>query len=426
MAWLNNPVARLLLLVSITIAIMIGCNDLIYPEGGSDDNALDGTIDNLSAEQLNLHILGDDEFARIFTPEDGLGPNFVAASCDGCHPGDAKGHPVFSFQRFGKVVDGEFNHMPELGGPQLQPRSTPGHVAEILPDDATGVSTFMAPAVTGLGFLEALDDSTIIRLADPDDEDGDGISGKVSFIDSSDFLNEIASLGELIEGGSQTRFIAHDGKYVGRFGKKAIAINLLQQTVGAYQQDMGLTTDLIPEDLFNIQQAGVSSEDGVPDPEVPSSVVSNVVFYLKTLRVPPRRNAYHPDVLAGEELFEQIGCASCHIPTLRTGDSSIPQLRNKEFHPYTDLLLHDMGPMLDDGYTEGSAETFEWRTPPLWGIGITERFQGGKPFFLHDGRAATLQEAISFHGGEAADSRDAFQSLGASEKDQLIQFLKSL
>lgn len=263
-------------------------------------------------------------------------------------------------------------------------------------------------------------------MADPNDSDGDGISGVPSFLEATNQLDEIAQKGELASGASEVRFQEINGRYIGRFGKKGITLNLLHQTVMAYHQDMGLTSDIFPEDLFNVQTAGVSSEDGVTDPEISSGIVSNVVFYLKTLRPPLRRNADAPDVKAGEKLFEQIGCASCHVPKLRTGESSIPQLDRQEFYPYTDLLLHDMGPQLDDGYTEGSAETSEWRTAPLWGLGLAEAFQGGEPFYLHDGRAKTLREAIGYHGGEAAASRDAFRNLSAEEQEQLITFLKSL
>jgi CxxC motif-containing protein (DUF1111 family) len=216
-----------------------------------------------------------------------------------------------------------------------------------------------------------------------------------------------------------------EGKFIGRFGKKAISVNLLQQTVTAYSLDMGLTTDLIPLDEFNVQ-VGNFARDNAPDPEVPSNVTSSVVFYLKTLRPPPRRNASDPDVVAGERLFEEIQCAGCHIPTLRTGASEIRQLSNVEFHPYTDLLLHDMGPELDDGYTEGIALTSEWRTPPLWGLGLTQTFQGGTAFYLHDGRATSLGAAIEFHGGEGAGSREAFRQLSEVEKEQLVEFLMSL
>lgn len=411
-------------MLGVTIAIMVGCD--LYPNAPDENQILDAPLDNLTGEQLNLHLKGDEEFGRRFTADDGVGPIFVANSCDACHPGEGKGHPVFNLVRFGRMDNGEFDPMREEGGPQLQNRAVPGFTPENIPDEATGVTELMAPVIVGLGFLEAVDDSTIINMADPDDSDGDGISGRVNFIDSTDFMSEIASQGELVKGGGGTRFIAHDEGFIGRFGKKAITINLLHQTVTAYHQDMGLTTDLIPNDLFNVQAAGISSEDDVADPEVPSSVISNVVFYLKTLRPPQRRNVNDPAVQAGEALFSQIGCASCHVPRLTTGKSSIPQLSEKEFYPYTDLLLHDMGPELDDGFAEGSAETYEWRTPPLWGLGLAGEFQGGTPFYLHDGRTSSLRETIELHGGEGAASRAAFHNLTADEQEQVIKFLKSL
>jgi CxxC motif-containing protein (DUF1111 family) len=216
-----------------------------------------------------------------------------------------------------------------------------------------------------------------------------------------------------------------EGRRIGRFGKKASTVNLLHQTVGAYREDMGITSDLLQEDPLN-PAAGALASDGVPDPEVSSAVVANVVFYLKTLRAPPRREANHAEVVAGESLFARIGCAGCHVPTLRTGHSTVAVLDRRTFHPYTDLLLHDMGPELDDGYTEGRASTSEWRTPPLWGIGIQERFQGGQAFYLHDGRARTLEEAIDFHGGESATARDAFRALPPGDRARLIRFLRSL
>src|SRR5690606_7560651 len=173
----------------------------------------------------------------------------------------------------------------------------------------------------------------------------------------------------------------------------------LHQTIFAYSEDMGLTTDLVPMDLYN-RQVSVQATDLAPDPEVASGVVDAVVFYLRTLRAPPRRNAGAPDVMEGEQLFVQVGCAKCHVPTMRTGKSDIPQLDNVEFAPFTVLLLHDMGADLDDGYTEGNATSSEWRTAPLWGIGLAERAQGGTAHYLHDGRAKTLRDAIKYHGGE--------------------------
>ena len=192
---------------------------------------------------------------------------------------------------------------------------------------------------------------------------------------------------------------------------------MLVQTAGAYNQDMGVTSIFEPIDPY----------DGLEnDPEVSTQIVNEVVFYLKTLKAPLRRDEEDPDVMAGEQLFASIGCAKCHTPTLKTSESPIKVLDNKEFHPYTDLLLHDMGPGLDDGYTEGYAMTYEWKTPPLWGLGLSKDSQGGNYFLLHDGRAHSIEEAILFHGGEAQQSHTKYTELSETEKQQLIKFLESL
>jgi CxxC motif-containing protein (DUF1111 family) len=349
----------------------------------------------------------------------------VASSCESCHVGDGKGHPSFNLTRFGRMEGGVFNSMRNEGGPQIQNRAILNYMAEVVPAGATGVSQFTAPSVTGLGFLEAVDDADILAREDPNDADGDGISGRAQLIAESEFIAELARLELLFDPGEPTRNIPINGRYIGRFGKKGSAINLLHQTVTAYREDMGLTTDLITEDPVNPQVGGFAG-DNVPDPEVPSNTVANVVFYLKTLRPPPRRGAGQQDVLAGEALFAQAKCSSCHVPTLTTGSSRVAAVNRVTFHPYTDLLLHDMGPELDDGYTEGIALTSEWRTPPLWGLGLADRAQGGRGFFLHDGRARSLREAIELHGGEAAASRQAFRSLSAADQELLLAFLRSL
>jgi CxxC motif-containing protein (DUF1111 family) len=154
--------------------------------------------------------------------------------------------------------------------------------------------------------------------------------------------------------------------------------------------------------------------------------VSSVVFYLKTLRAPPRRGKDDPEVIAGEAIFAELGCAKCHLPAMTTGPSRLAALNRVTFHPYSDLLLHDMGPDLDDGYTEGIALTSEWRTAPLWGIGLAEQAQGGQAFYLHDGRARTLEQAIDRHGGEGAASRARFRALPPNDAARLIRFLRSL
>ena len=399
--------------------------DALLPSMPRDEEVLDGPIDGLNGAQLATFAKGDEQFNRVVSAGQGAGPMFVATACGACHAGDGKGHPVFNLTRFGRMGVGGFDPMRALGGPQIQNRAVPGYIAEVVPNGATGVSVFTAPAVTGMGLLEAVDDTTLLRLADSTDADGDGISGRVQLLDENDLLAEVTSLEAVVADGGPTRGLLIAGKYIGRFGKKGVSVNLLHQTVSAYHEDMGLTTDLIPTDLFN-RQVGNFASDDVPDPEISSSTVSAVVFYLKTLRPPPRRNANAPEVLTGEALFAQVGCAGCHTPTLRTGATAIAPLDRVEFHPYTDLLLHDMGPELDDGYTEGIALTSEWRTAPLWGIGLAAASQGGRVHLLHDGRAKSLLDAIGFHGGEGAASRAAFSALSPAERALLIRFLESL
>lgn len=411
--------------VLLLTTVVLGACDILTPGAPDPDGALDGPIDGMTASQVRQHIAGDVEFARRFSVVDGLGPVFVAASCEQCHVGDGKGHLVFNLTRFGRPGLGAFDPMLEFGGPQLQHRAIPGYPAEVLPAEATGVAQFTAPAVTGLGFLDAVDDATLIALADPNDADGDGVSGRLQLHDPTPLIEAAVELERrsLLDPGARGSLVG--GRYIGRFGKKALTVNLLHQTVGAYHEDMGITTDLIPEDIFN-PRSGSRASDDAPDPEASSSTVANVVFYLKTLRVPPRRNQDDPDVRAGEVLFGDLGCAACHVPTLRTGRSEIAVLDRVDFHPYTDLLLHDMGVELDDGYTEGRATTAEWRTPPLWGIGLQQDFQGGQIFLMHDGRARSLEDAILMHGGEGARARDAFEALSSDQQELLLRFLRSL
>lgn len=406
------------------VLVTAGC-DALAPDLPSDPETLAGTVEGMTREQVRLHLSGDAEFARVFSPSDGLGPIFVAASCEQCHVGDAKGHLVFNLTRFGRYRDGVWDPMRSRGGPQLQHRSVPGYPAEQVPAEATGVTRLTPPAVTGLGFLDAVDDATLLALADPEDADGDGISGRVQLLEPHEVMGRALALEGSVSPDPGARGTLVDGRHIGRFGKKASTVNLIHQTVGAYLEDMGITSDLLPDDPVNPMAGGRASDD-VADPEVSSAVVANVVFYLKTLREPPRRETHHPDVVAGDGLFSSVGCAGCHVPTLHTGRSNIAVLDRRTFHPYTDLLLHDMGPELDDGYTEGRATTSEWRTPPLWGIGLQELFQGGQAFYLHDGRARTLEEAIDHHGGEGAAARDAYRALPAEDRARLLRFLRSL
>ncbi|MBL4578417.1 MAG: c-type cytochrome [Flavobacteriales bacterium] len=397
----------------LMVLAVIAC-DKITPGAPEPGDTIAEPTDGLTPEQTALFVNGDELFAKIFTPAEGLGPIFIQNSCEGCHVGDGKGHPFNLETRYGKLSGGVFDLMLDKGGPQLQHRSISGYLGETLPSDYTHKTERLAPIVIGMGHLAAVHDNTIMDMADPYDLDGDGISGRINYVMPKNYFN------------AEAIHIDSSGFYIGRFGKKAKEITLLDQVVFALKQDMGLTSDFDTEDLFNYQVAN-GATDNVPDPEVSSDVVDKLVFYMRTLKTPTRRNEDDPDVLAGEQLFTQIGCASCHVPTLKTAVSDILAISEKEFHPYTDLLLHDMGAVLDDGYPEGAAQGSEWRTPPLWGLGLAEDSQGGIGYYLHDGRATSLEETIGFHsGGEASNIASNYFNLSQSQRDQLISFLKSL
>lgn len=408
-------------IMKITVSAILGlsllasCEELAPgdPEGYEE---LDEPIEGLSVQDQKRHSAGDTQFDKIYTVEEGLGPVFNNVSCNACHPGEGKGHPNNSFIRFGQAEPGfnkghdeELNPFADFGDGlnQLQDRAIPGYEPEKLPDGAPH-SEFIAPIITGLGYLDAVADETIIAMAEENASNGGPIQGRPHYGEVEDWLtirpNSIPN---------------GNGEFIHRFGKKALTYDLKEQTVGAFNQDMGIVTTYMPYEPFD-------GEKG--DPEASNQTVKDIAFYLKTLKAPERQpEKEDDDVLAGEELFVQVDCAACHRPTLMTGESATPVLNNVEFHPFTDLLLHDMGPDLDDGYTEGNVETYEWRTPPLWGIGLQkEEVQGGTYYLLHDGRANSIEEAISYHGGEAQESHDKFYNLTTEEQEQLIKYVESL
>ncbi len=375
------------------------------PRTPDDENVLDGPIEGLTHEQNRIFLRGDVAFNNeIFTSSTGLGPLFVANSCGSCHAGDGKGHPFTTLTRFGQSDTVVGNLFLKMGGPQLQNRAIPGFQPEQIPAGAT-FSKFMPPANTGLGLLDAVPDEMLLSLSDEKDADGDGISGRPNWV----HIPEYAAL--------RAGYAERNNKYIGRFGKKAAVYNLLQQTANAYNQDMGISSSYEHFDTYTGQEI---------DPEVSNQTILDVVFYLKTLKAPVQRNQQDPTVQQGKQLFMAAACGKCHTPVLTTGTSDIAAIANKQFSPYTDLLLHDMGPDLDDGYTEGTATTAEWRTPPLWGLGLSKKSQGGQYFLLHDGRAQSIEAAILLHGGEAQNSRNKYKLLQADEKDALIKFLESL
>ncbi len=263
------------------------------------------------------------------------------------------------------------------------------------------ISPRIAPPVFGLGLLEAVADADILALADVDDKNGDGISGKPNYAWN----------------------VAEGKKTLGRFGWKAANPSILQQSAGAYNEDIGITSFIFP----NESSHGQDQYDGFDDEyEVSDSILHAVEFYIRTLAVPARRKADDAVVLSGKKIFMDAACGSCHVPRLRTKtDVSFPEISNQVIYPYTDMLVHDMGPDLADNRPDNDADGQEWRTAPLWGIGLTKVVNGHQNF-LHDGRARTLMEAIMWHGGEAAQSKEFVRNLSKAERDALIKFLESL
>lgn len=388
------------------------------------------------------------------TARDGLGPLFNTNACQNCHIKDGRGHPPAAdaasavsmllrlslpaepgqeaqLQRHGVIAE------PTYGG-QLQDMAIPGHAPEgrirldwqthriTLADGSevelrqpklqlsdlgygplhpqTQFSLRIAPPMIGLGLLEAIADADLLALADPDDSNDDGISGRAN----------------------QVWDDARGQSVLGRFGWKAGQPTLNQQNAHAFAGDMGLTTSLLPADDCTVAQAACQQMPNGGSPEVSDNILASVLFYSRNLAVPQRRQVDAPQVLKGKALFHQAGCASCHTPKFITrADAAEPELASQTIRPYSDLLLHDMGPGLADQRPEFLANGQEWRTPPLWGIGLTQQVSGHTQF-LHDGRARNLLEAIFWHGGEAQAARDAVSHFSRDEREALLAFLNSL
>ncbi|MEO7995262.1 MAG: di-heme oxidoredictase family protein, partial [bacterium] len=275
-------------------------------------------------------------------------------------------------------------------------------VNQALPFPAEAMTSLrVGPGVLGLGLLEALNASTLENRADPNDANGDGISGRVNHVWSTE----------------RSRL------EVGRFGWKAGQPTLREQVAAAYRNDIGLTNSVFSSESSHGQPQADGRDD---DPELTDDILDSTTFYVQSLAVPARRRITDPGIMRGEEIFNTAQCAACHTPTQTTGvNPNIPEVSNQTIHAFTDLLLHDMGPGLADGRPEFEASGSEWRTPPLWGIGL----QGpvvGHTFFLHDGRARNLTEAILWHGGEAEASKETFRTMDAPDRAALLAFLNSL
>ncbi|MEM7417277.1 MAG: di-heme oxidoredictase family protein [Gemmatimonadota bacterium] len=395
---------------------------------------------NLDPDRLDFHLDGDLAFEQVFVRapapvNPGLGPVFNAQACDQCHDRDGRTRDAFLMRLSLPTEPGAAPTPVPAYGIQLQDQSVfgtppegridmnwtevPGVYADgtpyslrrpdpVMVDAYAGLpaevrtSVRMPRPVFGLGLLEAISDATLLGLADAADADGDGISGRVNRLRSA------------IDG----------AEVIGRFGWKANQPSLLEQTAAAYREDMGVTNSIFPAETSSGQ---LGQDDSLgDDPELSDEELAAATFYVQTLAVPAARRIEDAEVVTGERLFRDAGCTGCHVPRLETGTfSDVPEVSRQVIYPYTDLLLHDMGPELADGRSDWDATGSEWRTPPLWGIGLS-RLVNGHTDLLHDGRARSPEEAILWHGGEGASSRDFFRNLSALERDALIAFLESL
>ena len=417
------------------------------------ENAFGFQAANLEGDNALFFFTGNSLFFQNWvtapastTARDGLGPFFNARSCSTCHFKDGRGRApeltgeidhglLLRLSIPGTTTTGANNAEPTYGG-QLQDQSILDATTEAgflvnytdqlvtYPDGNTvalkkpdyvinnlsygdmasnvQISPRVAQQIIGLGLLEAVPESTLLSYADEFDTDGDGISGKPNYVwdvESQSFK-------------------------IGRFGWKANQPSIRQQVAGAFSGDLGITSSIFPDENC---PTGVNCDDFANGgtPEITDENLGKVTLYSATLAVPARRNHDDQNILEGKALFNSINCVGCHISKLQSGSHDIPALENQTFTPYTDLLLHDMGSGLADNTPDFDATGNEWRTPPLWGIGLLETVNGHTNL-LHDGRARNIEEAVLWHEGEASASKEAFMNLTASKREQIIDFIKSL
>ena len=430
--------------------VLQGGETTVFDEGV---NAFSLSARNLDPADKDRFFIGNSLFNNNWvtppsatTARDGLGPLFNARSCSACHFKDGRGRPpeagedlvsmLFRLSVPGTASDGGPNPDPMYGG-QLSGNAVLGAGAEgravveyfqavsaypdgtpytLLmpkyhiekwgygePDASLLISPRVAPAMIGMGLLESIPEADILARADADDADHDGISGRANYV------HDLRS--------GQAR--------LGRFGWKANQPSVEQQVAGAFAGDIGITSSLVTGD----NTTAAEKLDTLPNggtPEIEDADLADVVGYSRVLAVPARRNWQDPQVQRGGIQFDKAGCAACHVREQRTSPDALPlALAGQRIHPYTDLLLHDMGDSLSDGRPDFLAAGNEWRTPPLWGVGLVQAVNGHTRF-LHDGRARSLEEAVLWHGGEAAASRKRFQDMTSEDRRALISFLNSL
>lgn len=365
------------------------------------------SLPGLTPAQTGAFRAGQADFTEVETLQTGLGPVFNARSCAECHAqplvgGAGRDLGVSRVTRIGKITNGAFDPLVNEGGMLLQARSV--HEldpslpvsGETVPPDATLVSHRITTPLFGAGLIEAIPAATILRAAVAPPPNPDGIHGVPNMV-----LNPETGRTE-----------------VGRFGWKAHISDLHVFAGDAYLNELGITSATFPDE--NLPQGKPIDPrcDLVSGIEADAGDVNDITSFMRYL-APPRPGPVSPAAAQGQKLFVNVGCAACHTPSMRTGDSPIAALRNQVVNLYSDLLLHDMGEGLNDGMLMGQASGRQWRTAPLWGL-------AGRRFFLHDGRASTVSQAILLHGGEGAGAAARTRRLSPADQNALLAFLASL
>lgn len=464
---MKEPSARVSYsLQALAIAVFVGLFPPIAkagdagPPGGAttramvNQNAFSLPAANLGGEEIRVFALGNLLFNAQWQPAgvgeetlDGLGPTFNATSCSGCHLRDGRGRPpdgpdeaLESFlvrlslpgaaaggrplpdPAYGlQLNDRALTGVPVEGRVRVRYETVEGRYGdgrayalrrpiyglEAAAFGPPGAGLLLSPRVgqqlVGLGLLEAVPEAAVLAGVDPDDADGDGISGRAN----------------------RVREPATGTERLGRFGWKANVTSLREQVADAFLNDLGITSPDRPEQNCPPVQAACRAAAVGGAPELDELRLRLMTFYVRTLAVPDRRDAAAPVTIRGEALFADAGCPACHTPTLLTGEHPVAALAGQTIHPYTDLLLHDMGEGLADGRPDFLADGREWRTPPLWGLGLIETVNGHDRL-LHDGRARGVAEAILWHGGEGAAAREAFRTMPEADRAALVAFVRSL
>jgi CxxC motif-containing protein (DUF1111 family) len=451
-----------------TLCVLSACSDrgppaeLLQPNSGgamtvreSSRHAFSRPATNLSVSQRGEFFMGNAFFNSPWveapasaSARDGLGPLFNARSCDACHNNDGRGQPpakadeqpVSLVIQFATPTPGDndepqsdpnyggnFNPFANRGVPaegkvRIRHREITGTYGdgtpytllapeysfeqlaygELAPD--TKLSPRVAPAVFGAGLLEAIPEAQIMERADPDDANGDGISGRPNRVWDS-------LLG---------------GVVLGRLGWKLNQPDIAHQTAAAFSSEMGMSSSLRPQQICTSVQTACAASPTGGEPEVSDQIFAHMITYQRMLAVPVRRNLDSPQVRRGARLFMDAGCESCHRATFKTASIDGQPWRSEQtIHPFTDMLLHDMGEGLADGRADFAASGSEWRTQPLWGLGL-QRTVNGHTRLLHDGRARDVSEAILWHGGEGERAKEAFRTLSSKDREALLQFIDSL